>query len=570
MSSPAPTLADSKIPAQTKTVNGRQPKRLPISLWISASVFALVPVARWFLFETDHQLANIAGIGISFLGCIVAYVSVWIHFARTATRKCLLFFTPIVIVAIGFSLFEFVGFTGETLPVFRTKPWSRKQIKHTDTETNRSFSDATRTRDDASSLIESTQFLGSDRNGIIRNNEFSVSWDVQLPTVLWKIPIGAGWSSFAVANGLAITLEQIDDQESISAFELTTGKVVWRHKSPGRHTQAFGGLGPRSTPTIHRGKVFAQTAMGIVSCVEFQTGRLIWEQDLLKIAGVDQETSEKAIAWGRSGSPLVFDNQVVVPFGGKSSDSSLKSLISFDLETGKEIWSGGDQQIAYSSPVLLDLCGVRQIVSVNEGSATGHNALNGKVLWSTPWPSKSNGDACSSQPVAVDDRRLLLGKGYSAGSKLIELSYIGTSQTNESDPAFWKVETIWSSNRILKTKFTSATAFGGLLYGLSDGVLECIDPKDGSRVWRGKRYGHGQSIIVNGHILLTTEDGRVVLIPATANGQGQAIAEMPVLEGVTWNVPAVAGPYFLMRNAEFAACLVSKKDAGHDAGSSSQ
>ncbi len=570
MISPVQNLTDGKIPTETETAYGRQPKRLPISLWITVSIFALVPLARWFLFDTDHQLANIAGLGISFLGCIVAYVSVWIHFAKTATKKIIFLFTPIALAAIGWSLFEFVGFTGETLPVFRSKFWSRKPTIDVDAESNRSSSVVIRTRDSVSIPFESTQFLGSDRNGIIRNDEFSVAWDLQLPTVLWKIPIGAGWSSFAILSGLAITLEQIDDQESLTAFELASGKVVWRHKSPGRHTQAFGGLGPRSTPTIYGGKVLAQTAMGIVACVELQTGKLIWQQDLLKRAGLDQETSEKAISWGRSGSPLVFDNQVVVPFGGKSTDRSLKSLIAFDLETGNEIWSGGDQQIAYSSPVLLDLCGVRQIVSVNEGSATGHNAMNGQVLWSTPWPSKSNGDASSSQPVAVDDRRLLLGKGYSAGSKLIELVYSGTTEINESDPTFWKAETVWSSNRVLKTKFTSATAFDGLLYGLSDGVLECIDPKDGSRVWRGKRYGHGQSIIVNGHILLTTEDGRVVLVPATANSQGQAIAEMSVLEGVTWNVPAVAGPYLLVRNAEFAACLVSKYYAGHDAGSSSQ
>ena len=346
--------------------------------------------------------------------------------------------------------------------------------------------------------------------------------------------------------------------------------MAWRAKSPGRHTQALGGLGPRSTPTIYRGKVIAQSALGIVSCVELETGKLIWQQDLLKLAGIDQETSEKAILWGRSGSPLVFDNSVVVPFGGKADAPSLKSLIAFELATGKEIWSGGDQQISYASPVLLTLCGVQQIVGVNEGSVTGHDPKNGNVLWSTPWPSKSNGDACSSQPVAVDDRRLLLGKGYALGSKLIELNYSGHKSEDESDPAFWKVDTQWESTRILKTKFTSAIAYQGFLYGLSDGVLECIDPKDGSRGWRGKRYGHGQLIIVNGHILVTTEDGRLVLIPATASGQGREIAQMPVLDGVTWNIPAVAGPYLLIRNAEFAACLISNKDAGHDAGSVSQ
>jgi outer membrane protein assembly factor BamB len=283
------------------------------------------------------------------------------------------------------------------------------------------------------------------------------------------------------------------------------------------------------------------------------------------MAGVDKETSEKAILWGRSGSPLVVDNQIVVPFGGRSGDSSLRSLIALDIETGKELWRSGEQQIAYSSPVLMTLCGVRQIVNINEGFAVGYNPSDGKVLWTAEWPSGSNADACSSQAVQLDERRLLLGKGYALGSKVIELTYSGTVPKNESDAAYWKIETVWSNTKILKTKFTTAIPHDGLVYGLSDGVLECVDPKDGTRVWRGKKYGQGQLIVVNNHLLVTTEDGRVVLVPATREGLGKAIAEMPVLEGITWNVPAVAGPYLLVRNAEFAACLISSLEAGHDA-----
>lgn len=562
---------DGLQPTGYKTVQDRQPKWLPIPLWIAACLFALVPVVRWIIFETDHQFANIAGAVATLLGCLATYVGMWRLFANTLPRKIVLLASPLALLVLGFSLFEFVGMTGETLPVFRPRFWGNRAMPPSNVPSVPVESAIARLRDEESDLnpIASTQFLGESRNGIIRDDRFSVAWKEQLPTVLWKVPIGAGWSSFAVSRGLAITLEQLDAQECLTAFELTTGKVVWRFKSPGRHYHPMGGLGPRSTPTIHQGKVLSQSALGMVSCVNLQSGEVFWQHDLMKIAGVTQEVSESAIPWGRSGSPLVFDNQVVVPLGGKAGDPTLKTLICFDLETGKILWTGGDQQISYSSPSLLTLRGVPQIVSVNEGSATGHDPKNGNVLWSTPWPSRSNGEACSSQPVALDDHRLLLGKGYALGSKLIDVQYSGDNQANELDPSHWKVETVWASNKILKTKFTSALPFEGMLYGLSDGVLECIDPKDGTRVWRGKRYGHGQAIIVNGNILVIAEDGHIALVPATESSQGKEVAELPVLEGITWNVPAVAGPHLLVRNAEFAVCLLSKKGTGQDARSKS-
>ncbi len=548
----------SEIPS---TASDGRPTRLPVFFWISLILFGLIPVGRSLQYETDHQMANIVGSALAFFGCLSAYIGLWIYLRNWAAKWTLLVFVPLALLSVAVSTLQFVGFTGEIIPVFRLRAWATKATLEADPVAIEPYS----VKDPSLNVFASTQFLGSDRNGIVTNQEFAVDWDHQLPTLLWKIPIGAGWSSFAVSQGLAITLEQIDDQESVTALELTTGKRVWRLLTPGRHSQVMGGLGPRSTPTIHGNRVIAQSAMGIVSCIELQTGKLLWQQDLLKLAGIDKETSEKAILWGRSGSPLIFDNQVVVPYGGKTGDSSLRSLIAFDLDSGRELWSAGDQQIAYSSPVLLTLCGIRQIVNINEGSASGYSADNGQVLWSAPWPSNSNGDACSSQAVAVDDRHILLGKGYALGSKMIELNYSGTSPYDSSVASLWKAETVWANTKILKTKFTSAIAFNGSLYGLSDGVLECIDPKDGSRLWRGKRYGQGQAIIVNQHILITTEDGRVVLVPATVAGNGTPIAEMPVLEGITWNVPAVAGPYLLVRNAEFAACLISKKDSEQDA-----
>jgi len=543
-----------------RTPNGR-PKRLSILLLLGLVVAGCIPVARAALYETDHQFANLAGIGLGMLASLLIYAGIWRMLGRSI-KSHLLFLTLPVGALIAFaSMFKFIGFTGETLPVFRSR-WS------TPSQTAPAGQDS---RDLSVMDIRSTQFLGNDRSGVVFSEQFDTNWDKRAPRVLWKKAIGAGWSSFSVSQGLAVTLEQIDEQESVSAYRLSDGSEVWKAKFPGKHFQTMGGTGPRSTPTIQGDRVLAQTASGIVACLMLPTGEVLWQQDLNALANTDQAGSEKAIAWGRSGSPLVMEQTVVVPFGGKLNDPEVKSLVALDLQTGKVQWTGGKTQIAYASPMLLTIQGVQQIVSVNEGNATGHDPSNGNVLWETPWASKSNGDACASQPVSIDDRRILLGKGYALGSKMIQLGKVdGKPQT---DAEGWAVETLWSNTKVLKTKFTSAVFYEGSLFALSDGVLECVDPATGERRWRGGRYGQGQLIIVNGHILITTEDGRVVLLPAssepTSGGKGpKEILQVPVLEGITWNVPTVAGPYLLVRNGEQVACLLSEKGMESDEPSS--
>jgi outer membrane protein assembly factor BamB len=253
--------------------------------------------------------------------------------------------------------------------------------------------------------------------------------------------------------------------------------------------------------------------------------------------------------WGRSASPLVINDKVIVPLGGSPKvGSGIHSLIALDIATGAERWINGKSQIAYASPALLTLDGVEQIVSVNEGNVTGHEIATGRVLWESPWPSKSNGDACASQPVQVDGTKVLLGKGYAQGSKLIEV----TQATGN-----WTAKDVWENTRTLKTKFTNSVIHDGKAYALSDGVLECVEPLTGTREWRGPRYGQGQMLVVNGTILVSSEDGRIASVDRIT---GKPIAEMPVLDGITWNPPSIAGPYLLVRNATEAVCLHSPLD----------
>lgn len=519
---------------------------LTVLLWVG------VPIARSALFDTDHQYANMAGIALGFFGSVFGLLALMTIPGATWKWRGFCLAIPIIAWYAIFSFYEFAGFSGEMWPMFRAKNrLAKNQGKHPEAELTIDANSA------EMKGIESSQFLGSNRDGVIDASQFSMDWQSKMPEIVWKQPIGAGWSSFAVRGSLAVTLEQIDDQESLTALEVKTGIVVWRLKLPGRHSNPLGGTGPRSTPTIVSmpggDRVIAQTACGIVVCTDLKNGQVIWKKDLLELAGIDQTTSEASIMWGRSGSPLVHKGKVIVPFGGNSKDAkTLHSLIAFDLTTGDQVWIGGDRQIAYASPVVATIAGTEQILTINEGSASGHDPETGKELWMSDWPSKSNGDACASQPIKLTENRILLSKGYALGSKVIEVK---CDKSNEANT--WSSADVWNNTRILKTKFTSAILYNGLLYGLSDGVLECVKPEDGTRVWRGGRFGQGQLLIVNGHCLVLSEDGRVVTIPTMGDKAGKSSAELQVLEGITWNVPTVAGPYLLVRNGEEAACLRS-------------
>ncbi len=542
-----------ETPQSAPRFKGRSVWRTALGI-LALVLLAFVPMIRLALFETDHQFANLGGMVFGILATFVGWLWILVQPGLRWPIRASIFLFPFVACGLFVQLFECVGVTGETWPVFRMRGSVSRPIS-----ASRSVPSGSSAGRKKLAGVSSFQFLGSDRNGIVHSPSFAVDWDRNPPKLLWKQSIGEGWASFAVHDGLAITLEQIEADEAVTALDIETGEIVWQYISPGRHANALGGVGPRATPTISERNVYSQTAVGKVLCNRVDSGELLWQVDLLKLTGLDQESSEKVIQWGRSGSPLVYDDVVVVPLGGQKESAEPKTLIAFDRNSGEIRWKGGPHQISYSSPILATLCGVRQIVSVNEGNASGHDPSDGHVLWTTSWPSNSAGDACASQPVIMEPNRVMLGKGYALGSKVFEVEWSEAGRSSDPyDAASWSVSDVWSNTKILKTKFTSAIAMSGFLYGLSDGVLECVRPEDGTRVWRGKRYGQGQSLVVNDHVLVTAEDGRIALI-ATEQIEGAVpgtvVAELPVIEGITWNVPTVAGPFLLIRNGEYAACL---------------
>ena len=219
--------------------------------------------------------------------------------------------------------------------------------------------------------------------------------------------------------------------------------------------------------------------------------------------------------------------------------------MAYHAETGDVVWAAGDDVSSYSSPALATLRGVQQVVVVNQDQVVGHRLTDGKPLWQCAWPGKSNVNGSASQPVAVGDNRVFLSKGYGIGSKLIQLQ--------RTDDGSFSVDVVWQKPTRMKTKLTNVVLRDGYVYGLSQGVLECVELATGQRRWKRGRYGHGQVLRVDDLLLITAETGDVALVEATPK-RFRELGRFEALEGKTWNNPALVGAYLLIRNAEEAAC----------------
>jgi len=396
------------------------------------------------------------------------------------------------------------------------------------------------------------RFLGNGYWAEVKGIELEADWKAHQPRLLWKQPVGAGWSGFAVVGDYAVTQEQRGDQEMVVCYELKTGKVAWSHADEARWDPsgpgALGGVGPRATPTIHDGRVYTHGATGILNCIDARTGKLLWSHDTLAEFGAEN------ISWGKSDSPLIVDDNVVISVGGLDNNS----LVAFNRETGDVAWAAGSHRSSYASPILTEIAGVQQILAVNENFLTAHDGATGVVLWEHPWDGDSNGNASASQPVPVGGDRIFLSKGYGIQSQLIQVTRTATNGEEAGTDAAekWSAEIIWSKP-VLRTKFGNVVLRDGVVYGIDDIDMDCAELETGKRNWKKRRrpeLGHGQIMLVGDKILVISESGELILIAADAK-KYRELAKLQAIEGVTWNNPALSGQYLLVRNAEEAACF---------------
>ena len=371
-------------------------------------------------------------------------------------------------------------------------------------------------------------FRGHDRDGAVRGLRIDTDWDASPPELLWRRPLGPGASSFAVGNGLLYTQEQVGEDEAVTCYALDTGALLWMHRDKARFWDSHVGPGPRATPTLSEGRVYALGATGILNALDAADGTVLWSRNAAS------DTGTTVPDWGFAGSPLAIGDLVVVAVSG--------TLSAYDRATGEPRWFGPPGPGSYSSPHPLTIDGEAQVLLLSSSGLTSVAPRDGKVLWEHAWPG---GDRIV-QPAAAREGGLLVPEGNGFGLRHIAV----TRGAGE-----WGVAERWESTR-LKPYFNDFVVHEGHAFGFDGSILACIDIEDGSRKWKGGRYGHGQMLLLADQdlLLVLSERGELVTVAATPD-RFEEVARHPGIEGKTWNHPALAGDILLARNSEEAAAF---------------
>lgn len=375
------------------------------------------------------------------------------------------------------------------------------------------------------------QWRGPSRDGNVSGALIPSSWPKALKEQ-WKVTVGIGHSSPVVANGKIYVFARQGEEEVLLSLDAVTGKEIWRSSQPiayEMHQAATGhGKGPKSTPVVYKGNVYTFGISGVLSCHDARTGKLKWRE-------FSKQYPKTSPLFGTAMSPLVDNGVLIAHVGGHDKGA----LTAFDPETGATKWSNEMDGPAYSSPIVVTLADVRQLVTSTQGNVIGVDVASGKLLWKLP--AKSQYDENSVTAIAFKDMVIFSREGQ--GLTAIRL---------ESHDSGFVPKEAWN-NKENHMYLNSPVLVGNTLFGLSPlkkGQFFAIDAETGKTLWQGPgRMGENAAILNLGGkvLLLLINDGNLVVLPADAKEYLPA-AQYTVATSPTWAHPVVIGRRILVKD----------------------
>ena len=377
------------------------------------------------------------------------------------------------------------------------------------------------------------RFRGPQGNSAQTGRRFNDDWNAHPPREVWRRRIGPAWSSFVIGADRLFTQEQRLEDEVVACYDARTGAPIWSFETPGRFFESLGGLGPRGTPTLADGSIYALGAEGLLVRLNAIDGTLVWKADVKAAAGRTEPPM-----WGFSCSPCVENGVVIVHAGGKGD----KGIIALDVEDGRVAWTAPAGEMSYGSVQKIRLLDRDYLCLLSNVGAHLWEPATGKSVCTYEFAHQGY-RACQAQ--VIDGDKLLIPAGMGTGTRLVEFS-AGADGLQGRE--------LWTS-KDMKPDFNDILVHDGHVYGFDNAIFACIGLEIGERKWKGGRYAKGQALLLadSGLIVVVSEKGELVLLRATPDGH-QELGTIDALSDKTWNHPVVVGDRLYVRNAEEAVC----------------
>ena len=381
------------------------------------------------------------------------------------------------------------------------------------------------------------QFLGPSRDLVTSGENLAQKWPDAGPAVVWKRPVGQGFSGPVVADGKLILFHRVGDDEVVECLAADTGEGLWIARYPTAYRDDFGfDEGPRSTPTIDRGHVYTFGAEGKLQCRDFKSGRYVWS--------VDTRTTFKQDKgfFGIACSPLVEGDAVVLNVGGRDG----AGVVAFNRANGNVLWKATKDEAGYASPVAATLGGHRYILSFNRAGLVALDPKDGAVRFTFPWRSRSHASVNAATPLVVGDS-VFLSASYGTGAVLLKIA------------ADAKPRAAWSGDESLSNHYATSVHHGGFLYGFDGSQeerprLRCVELETGKVRWSEEAFGAGTLLAAGDRLLILKESGELVMASASPE-KFAPLGRAKILDAECRAYPALANGLFYARDKGTLVCV---------------
>jgi outer membrane protein assembly factor BamB len=364
------------------------------------------------------------------------------------------------------------------------------------------------------------------------------TWPESGPPVLWRRPLGEGYSAISVVDGSLYTMLRTGEDETVIAMAAADGRTLWQYTypSPTEGWTFDRGAGPHATPAVTAERVFAIGSTAKLNALDRATGAVRWSHDLIG------ELQGGMLRRGYSSSPLIHGDLVIAVVGGQGG-----TLVAFRQQDGTVAWRGGGEDASYSSPILIDVGGERQLVMFASTRILGLDPATGRELWSHPHLTR-NAFNISTPLWSADDGILFMSSAYDGGGRAIQLERRDGATT---------VKELWFSNQV-RVHFGTAVRLGDTVYASSGDFgpapLSAVDVRTGNVLWRDRTFAKHSLLYADGMLLLLDEDGALGLVEVTRDGM-TVKARAQVWNSLSWTVPTLLGTRLYLRNREEIVAL---------------